>query len=213
MDGINRWPTGLSSDARLVSSLTLSEAQCRVRVLLPPLAAGVGLRWSGIAEQAGVALDDHVPLSDLLSALGREFDAWHPNGQVSSETVDRILRAVLGETTSSAAKLVFWGVYDEGSKWASLGATGLPILSNGSRWNDGAHLISEVVDVRVLRDFVIERRARFPVAVLPAARDYLIATTGYGDSLYVSGSTDLCAALETEGLECIEVSQDGLLPT
>jgi hypothetical protein len=93
-----------------------------------------------------------------------------------------------------------------------LGATGLPILSKGSRWNDGAHLVSGVVDVRVLRDFVIERRARLPVAVLPMARDLLIATTGYGDSLYVSGSTDLCAALGTEGLECIEVAHDGLLP-
>jgi hypothetical protein len=109
MDGAIHWPIGLSSDARLFSSLTLPEAQCRVRVLLPPLAAEAGLRWSEIAEQAGVALDGHIPLRDLLKARGRKFDAWHPNGQVSSETVDRILRAVLEATASSAAKLIFWG--------------------------------------------------------------------------------------------------------
>ncbi len=206
------WPRGLSSDIRMVSSLCLPAAPCRVRVLLPGLSDTTEMRWGPLALSAGVELDERTRFCDLSQVPNPDLAGVCPNGQVMSKTASRLVQALVDSTADSEVELVFWGVYAEQDAWGAFAASRIASVEEGLRWCDGSHLVSGVVDVRVLERFTFEQGLRFPVAVLPKARDYLIAATGYGDSLYVSGSEALCAGLEQAGLEYVEVSPNGVLP-
>lgn len=209
----SRWPIGMSSDARLVSSLCLPTAPCHVRVLLPPLTDEAGPHWRSLAERAGLAIDERVRFGDLADALGDGLASLSPNGQVSSATAGRLVQAIIESTSGSDVKLVLWDVYAEQEKWREVSPSRIELDRRGPRWADGAHLLSRAVSVHAIQDFTFEQGRRFPVAIIPTARDYLIAGTGYGDSLYVSGSTALCAALGRAGLEFLAISAGGRLPT
>ncbi|MFV0286881.1 MAG: hypothetical protein ACK5IM_10945 [Demequina sp.] len=187
-----------------VASLGPVDAESMTRVFLPIEGEGdTLLTWREVAR-----VDELHPDARFQELVPdhEERDLFPCSAAVPVDVVKRLLAALAETGLGGNVDLVSWDVYAEDRLWRSLGARPIAFAYGATRWHDGEHVRLADQPLESLLTWAGDALF-FPVAVIPASRDWMIGAPGYSDSLYVSGPWALTRALEEHGLEVATVDR------
>lgn len=215
------WVTGVrfphfGTDAARVAGYTEPGHEVFARVFSPLLfSAGTYAKWSAASASVGVELVGTTRWEEVcLAGRARGVDVGRPQqGTVDERTVEALI-SVLGARTQRARGTYFalWQGY-AGEIDPQLYRESVLIPPSGDNYLfDGSFRLFHA-DLAWARTRCYEKRRRFPVAVWPADRSFVLATALYQDSYYLSADRRTLALLQEAGLDALEISREELLPS
>jgi len=204
-------------DLGRVSGYTTDDQEVAARVFAPLRIAGDSyVSWGSVADACGLALDGNLRWSELRRHLGGSSRLW-PRPQAGTLDLDTIIRlmTVLAESTqvTDCTRFVLWEGYG-GELLTGTPPGSVPISRSGGTFlqHMGACRLT-VTELRWAETRSDEAGFRFPVAIWPADKSFVLAMPIYHDSIWLSCSRDTYAALEASGLEIAELSRHVPLPS
>ncbi len=189
------------------------------RLFLPLERTGTGhyVPWRVAAKRFGLVFDAYTTWDNLSLAVAAETGiGWElPRGTADDKTVHALVEAIATESVMGAAtptSFALWEGY-AGDIDETLRESSIPIPATGANFlcDWSYRLLTARLDWTLTR--TNEHRRRFPTAVWPADRSFVLASPPYQDSIYVSCSRAMFGAACAAGLDLLEIDPDAPLPS
>jgi len=205
-------------DTSRVSGFTEPGHDVYARLFLPLAYPGSHhyIPWRVVVEHVGLSFDAYTTWDDVVRAAVDQGRGWElPRGTVDDATARSLVGVLARQVAGGVATSTCFALWEghAGEIDAALRDSSAPVPATGENFLcDGSHrLFTARMDWALTR--TDRQHFRFPAAMWPLDRSFLLASALYQDSYYLSCSRATFTAVRAAGLDLLEIDSDVPLPS